>query len=148
MQIQVLYEALATLSSGLFTGAALYVSLVEHPARLQCGTRIAITEFAPSYKRGAVMQASLAAAGTLASIVAWLIGSGRNWLIGGLLLGAVILFTLLVIFPTNKQLLDRSLDKDSDHARKLLVRWGRLHAVRSGLSLAALLLFVFWTGVA
>ena len=143
MQIQVVCEALATLCCALFTGAALYVSLVEHPARLQCGTRIAITEFAPSYKRGTLMQASLAAAGTLASIAAWLLGSGSSWLIGGLLLGAVIPFTLLVIFPTNKQLLDRSLEKDSDHARKLLVRWGRLHAVRSGLSLASLLLFLF-----
>jgi hypothetical protein len=49
-----------------------------------CGTRLAITEFAPSYKRGAVMQASLAAVGTLAAIAAWLLGAPAPWLIGGL----------------------------------------------------------------
>ena len=55
----------------------------------------------------------------------------------------VIPFTLIVIFPTNKKLLDRSLDKRSELASKLLTRWGRLHAVRSVLSLIAFLIFIF-----
>jgi hypothetical protein len=46
---------LATLCSGLFAGAALYISFVEHPARMLCGTTLAITQFAPSYKRATVM---------------------------------------------------------------------------------------------
>jgi len=136
-------ESLALLASGLFTGAALYVSFVEHPARVQCGTRLAITEFAPSYKRGAVMQASLSTIGTLAAIAAWLQGAPTQWLIGGLLLGALIPFTLIVIFPTNKRLLDPSLDKDSEQARQLLRGWGRLHTVRSALSLLSFLTFLF-----
>ena len=37
-----------------------YITLVEHPARMQCGTLLAATEFGPSYKRAAVMQAALA----------------------------------------------------------------------------------------
>ncbi len=32
----------ATLTTALFTGAAVYVTFVEHPARLQCSTEIAI----------------------------------------------------------------------------------------------------------
>src|SRR6202048_4922328 len=135
-------ESLAILSSGLFAGAALYVSFVEHPARMLCGTRLAITEFAPSYKRGTVMQASLAAVGTLAAIAAWLLGAPAPWLVGGLLLGAVIPFTLIVILPTNKRLLDPSLDKDSELAEQLLHRWATLHAVRSALSLASFLVFL------
>jgi len=51
----VLSESLAILCSGLFAGAALYISFVEHPARMLCGTRLAITEFAPSYRRATVM---------------------------------------------------------------------------------------------
>jgi uncharacterized membrane protein len=136
-------ESLAILASGLFTGAALYVSFVEHPARMQCGTRLAITEFAPSYKRGAVMQASLSTIGTLAAIASWLQGAPTPWLVGGLLLGALIPFTLIVIFPTNKRLLDPSLDKDSELAEQILQRWATLHAVRSTLSLASFLLFLF-----
>src|SRR5260370_22181867 len=135
-----LSESLAILCSGLFAGAALDVSVVEHPARMLCGTTLAVTEFAPSYKRATVMQASLAALGTLAAIAAWLQGAPAPWLVGGLLLGAVIPFTLIVIFPTNKLLLDPSLDKDSQLAEQLLQLWAMLHAVRSALSLLVFLL--------
>jgi hypothetical protein len=38
----------AALAAGLFAGAAIYVSAVEHPARLSCGTELAVREFAPS----------------------------------------------------------------------------------------------------
>jgi len=79
------------------------------------------------------MQASLAVAGTLLSIAAWLDGAGVVWLVAGLLLGSVVPFTLIVIAPTNKRLEDRDLDTSSDLARHLLKRWGHLHAVRSGL---------------
>ncbi len=56
---------------------------------------------------------------------------------------AVIPFTLIVIFPTNKQILNPSLDKNSELASQLLSRWGRLHAVRSILSLLSFLIFIF-----
>jgi uncharacterized membrane protein len=81
--------------------------------------------------------------GTLSAIAAWLQGTPATWLIGGLLLGAVIPFTLIVILPTNKRLLDPALDKDSEVAEQLLHRWATLHAVRSALSLASFLLFLF-----
>jgi uncharacterized membrane protein len=135
-------ESLAILSSGLFAGAGLYITFVEHPARMQCGTTVALTQFAPSYKRATIMQASLAALGTLAAIAAWLQGAQAPWLIGGLLLGAVIPFTLIVILPTNKRLLDPSLDKDSKLAEQLLHRWATLHLVRTVLSLASFLTFL------
>jgi uncharacterized membrane protein len=130
----VLFELIATLCAGLFAGAAIYITLVEHPARLECGTELAATEFGPSYRRATLMQASLAFVGLVAAIVAWIQGRGLLVLVGGLLLGAVIPFTLLVILPTNKQLLDPGLDRRSAEAAALLHRWGRLHAVRSVLS--------------
>jgi uncharacterized membrane protein len=136
-------ESLSLLCSGLFAGASLYISFVEHPARIQCGTTIALTQFAPSYKRATRMQASLAALATLAAIAAWLQGAPATWLTGGLLLGAVIPFTLIVILPTNNRLLDPSLDKNSEQAEQLLQRWATLHAVRTALSLASFLVFLF-----
>ncbi len=136
-------ESLAMLCAGLFAGAALYITFVEHPARMLCGTGLAVTEFAPSYKRATVMQASLASTGTLAAIAASLLGAPEPWLVGGLLLGAVIPFTFVVILPTNKRLLDPSLDKDSKLAEQLLHRWAIFHAVRSCLSLASFLAFLF-----
>jgi len=132
----------AAVCAGLFAGAAIYVNAVEHPARLSCGTELALREFAPSYHRGTVMQASLAVAGCLSGLwSAWQWGDA--WLVlAALLLGAVVPFTLLVIFPTNKQLLDPALDPRDDKASELLRRWGRLHATRSVLGSIAFVLFL------
>jgi hypothetical protein len=138
-------EFIAVVSCALFAGAAVYISLVEHPARMECGVEIAATEFPPSYRRAAIMQASMAALGLASSIVAWLVGATFWWLVAGILLGSVIPFTLLVIFPTNKQLLSPALDRRSPQTGHLLARWGRLHAVRSVLSGLALLVYLYLT---
>ncbi len=132
----------ATVAGGLFAGAAVYVTVAEHPARLECGQALAIKEFGPSYRRAAVMQGVLALVGLLAGVVAWYQGSGVGWLIGGLLLGALVPFTLVVIMPTNRRLLDPGLDSGSGEARELLSRWGRLHAVRTVVSIAVFVAFV------
>src|SRR5262249_60147631 len=85
----------------------------------------------------AVLQVVLAAVGFLAAVGAWLRSGHIGLLIGGLLLGAVVPFTIVVIFPTNRRLLVPGLDPQSAEALVLLVRWGRLHAVRSVLSALA-----------
>jgi hypothetical protein len=136
-------EFVAVLACGLFAGAAVYLSLVEHPARMECGMELAATEFAPSYRRATVMQASLAAMGLVSSIAALLAGASSLWVVAGVLLGSVIPFTLIVILPTNKQLLSPALDRRSAETGRLLARWGRLHAVRSVFSGLALLLFLY-----
>jgi len=132
----------ATLAAGIFAGAAIYVSVVEHPARLSCGTEIAVREFAPSYKRGAIMQASLAIAGCVAGVIGGWSLNDTGSIVAALLLGIIVAFTLIVILPTNKRLLDPALDASGAEAASLLRRWGRLHAVRSVLSVAAFLIFV------
>ena len=136
-------EFIAVLACALFSGAAVYISFVEHPARMECGTEIATAEFRPSYRRATIMQATLAALGLLSSVAAWLKGAPMWWLAGGLLLGGVIPFTLIAILPTNKQLMNARLSLESTQATTLLTRWAKLHAVRSVLSTLALLLFVY-----
>jgi Domain of unknown function (DUF1772) len=136
-------EFVAVLACGLFAGAAVYVSLVEHPARMECGVEIATAEFPPSYRRGTIMQVTLAAVCLLSSIGAWLAGATFWWVVAGVLQVLVIPFTLIVILPTNKQLLNPALDRRSAQAGQLLARWGKLHAVRGVLSGAALLLFLY-----
>lgn len=133
-------ELIALLCTGLFAGAAVYVMLVEHPARLECGSAVALAEFRPSYRRAAVLQASLAAIGSLTAVAAWALGRGVPVLVAGALLGAAIPFTLLVVRPTNTRLLDPALDPRSTEATSLLARWGRLHAVRSLGSVVAFVL--------
>ena len=129
--------ALAVLCAGLFAGAAVYVTAVEHPARLSCGSALALRQFAPSYRRGARLQASLALLGLVLAVGGWYHTGHLLLLIGGLVLGAVVPFTLLVIYPTNHRLLAPTLLPESPEAEALLRRWGRLHAVRTLLGILA-----------
>jgi len=96
---------LSTACAGLFCGAALYVNVVEHPARMSCGPEIALREFAPSYRRATILQTSLALGGlALGLTAAWQLHD--PWVaVGGVLLGASVPFTLIVIFPTNSNCL-------------------------------------------
>jgi hypothetical protein len=141
--IRYIAEFVAVLACGLFAGAAIYVSLVEHPARMECGVEIATAEFLPSYRRGTIMQVTLAAVCLLSSIAAWLAGATFWWIVAGVLQVSVVPFTLIVILPTNNLLLSPTLDRRSVEAERLLARWGALHAVRSVLSGVALLLFLY-----
>ena len=133
---------LATLAAGLFAGAAIYITAVEHPARLACGSELAVREFAPSYHRATLMQAPLALVGCAAGIVAGWQRSDLVLALGATLLGAVVPFTLAIMLPTNKRLLNPALDARSPAALELLVRWGRLHAVRSVLGGASFVIFL------
>ncbi len=136
MTLRVL-EFLAALSAGIFAGAALYVTAAEHPARMSCDTRTAISQWAPSYKRATLMQAPLAVLSLLSGLLAWFFGAGILWLYAAILIGLVVPFTFIVIMPTNQRLLENDRDWASEQTRLLLVRWGTLHAVRTWLSMAA-----------
>jgi uncharacterized membrane protein len=135
-------QFIATLSSALFAGAAIYINLVEHPARMGCDTRTAATVWAPSYKRATAMQASLAILGFLAGVAVWLLGGGLMWAVGAVLIGLVVPFTFIAIMPTNHQLLVPGRDLASSETRLLLEKWGKLHGVRSALSLLASAVYV------
>ena len=142
------FQFIATLSTTLFTGAAIYINFVEHPARMGCDTKTAATVWAPSYKRATVMQASLAILGFLSGLAVWLLGGGVMWLVGAVFIGLVVPFTFIAIMPTNHQLLTPGRDLASNETRALLEKWGKLHAVRSVLSFVASVVYVgllIWT---
>jgi hypothetical protein len=136
------FQFLAVLCCILFAGAAIYINLVEHPARMGCDTKTAATVWAPSYKRATVMQAPLAAVSFLAGVGAWLLGGGLLWLIAAVLIGLVVPFTFIAVMPTNHQLLALGRDLSSVETRSLLEKWGRLHAVRSVLSFLASIVYL------
>ena len=86
----------------LFTGAALYISFVEHPVRLGLGDAASLAQWQPSYKRALPIQAGLAVAGGIVGLVVWYLSGTWQWLAGSLALLANWPFTLLVIMLTNK----------------------------------------------
>ncbi|MGH7795683.1 MAG: DUF1772 domain-containing protein [Candidatus Binatia bacterium] len=129
------FEICATLCCRVFFGAAAYISLAQQPAALETGAEFATRFFTPMYGRASLMQASLAIGGTAAALSAYLLGSGRIWLVAGVLILVVVPFTLFVVAPVNQQL--KVVDPTDARALELLIQWGRLHWFRtlaSGLS--------------
>ncbi len=136
-------QLIATLTAALFAGAAIYITVAEHPARMTIDTQSAAAQWAPSYKRATWMQAPLAIVSFFAGVGAWILGGGLLWLGAAALIGAVVPITYIVIMPVNHQLLAADRDLSSPETRGLLERWGNLHAIRSVASAAATLL-MFW----
>jgi len=132
----------ALITAALFTGAAVYVSAVEHPARMMLDDTSLLVQWKPAYERGALMQASLAIIGFLLGLLAWWQSGDWLWLLGALVLVANWPYTLVIIMPLNNRL--KSIDDaDADApTRQLLATWAKLHAGRSALGVAATLLFL------
>ena len=139
------FEFLATFCAALFAGAALYINVVEHPSRMTLETRMAAAQWAPSYKRATWLQAPLALISCLSGVAAWLLGAGSGWLVAAALIGSVVPFTFIGVMPTNRKLLAPNRDLNSAETRVLLERWARLHAVRTALSLAATIIYIWLT---
>jgi hypothetical protein len=128
--------------AALFTGAAIYINIAEQPARLQLDNRSLLAEWKLAYKRGYIMQATLAIAGGLFGLVAYFGALDWRWLLGALVLLANWPYTILVIMPTNRRLMDTPPEAATAETRRMLERWGALHAGRSALGLVATLIFL------
>jgi hypothetical protein len=103
----------------VFFGAALYVSLVQHPAALETGT-------------------------DFAALAAFCWGADRAWLVAAILMFFVIPFTLFVVDPVNQQI--KSIRPSDERALDLLNQWGRLHWFRTFASGVSFMLCVAGLG--
>jgi Domain of unknown function (DUF1772) len=127
--------------AAIFTGAAVYVNVAEQPARLSLDDRALLAEWKPSYKRGAVMQASIALIGCVLGLAAWWQTSHTGFLIGAAAMVAPWPWTLLAIKPTNDALL--ATDQAGPPTRVLIEKWGMLHGVRTTLGALATLAYLW-----
>jgi len=132
--------------AALFTGAAVYITWAEQPARLALDNPSMLAEWKPSYARGIIMQASLAVIGFILGALEWMVTGKVIWLAGGAALLANWPFTIFAIMPVNKVLEETPLDRANEETRALVERWGVLHGVRSALGAVGLGLFL-WASI-
>jgi Domain of unknown function (DUF1772) len=137
---------IALVVAAIFFGAAIYINLAEHPARLNLTVNAALAHWGPSYKRGFMMQASLAVVSGVFGFVAWWTNGNPFWAIGAILMLLNWPFTMLVIMPLNHKLEATPLEGASQETKSLLIRWGHLHAVRSLLSGVSTIVFLIAAG--
>ena len=134
---------LAFAFAAAFTGAAVYINVAEHPARLTLDDRPLLAQWKPSYQGGAAMQGSLALASAALGLLAWWQSGHAGWLIGACLIFANWPYTLFVIMPVNNRLKATEIERAGPESRALLQKWGRLHAGRSALGLVATLAYLW-----
>jgi hypothetical protein len=102
-----------------------------------------LKEWNPSYAGGFAMQASLAViSGVLGLVAAWLTKDWR-WLVGAALILTNWPYTLLGMMPMNKKLKGISNNDAGPSTRTMIETWGRLHAVRTSLGIAATFAFLW-----
>lgn len=128
---------LALAFSAAFAGAAFYINVAEHPARLKLDDKSLLKQWKPSYDAGYTMQASLVVvSGAFGLITAWMTKDLR-WVVGAILILANWPYTMLGIMPTNRKLKAVAETDAGPASRAMLETWGRLHSVRTALGAAA-----------
>src|SRR5579864_1815086 len=133
---------LALIVAAVFSGAAIYVHVVEQPARIGLDDQALLEEWEPSYKRGTMMQAPLALAGFVLGAVAWWQTRELLFLAGGIAMLANWPWTIFVINPLNAALNATESQRAGAQTRALIAKWGKLHAVRTALGLVAVITFL------
>jgi anthrone oxygenase-like protein len=134
---------LALTIAALFSGAAVYITIAEQPARLKLDAPAMLTQWHASYNRAIIMQASLAIVGFLFGLAAWWQSGHLAFLLGAVLLLANWPFMLLRIMPVNRLLMATPAAEADASSRSLIKQWARLHTVRTGLGFAATLSFLW-----
>jgi uncharacterized membrane protein len=133
---------LALAFAAAFTGAALYLNLVEQPARLALDDRSLLSEWRPSDRRGFVLLAVLALIAAILALSAYFETNDLRWLIGALIQILSWPYTYFAIVPVTNRILGLS-GTDAASARDLVRTWGLMEIGQTAIGAAACLAFLW-----
>jgi hypothetical protein len=113
-------------TASIFLGAALYINLVEQPARLALDARSMIREWVPSSRRGFVLLSSLAIISAILAYVDFAHTGDVRWIIGGTVILASWPYAYFVVVPVNIWLCAIPPNAARSAAHELMREWGLL----------------------
>ena len=134
--------SIALFAAGGYWGAAAYVALVEHPARLACPTDAALAQWTESLPR-TPRYAALALVAAAAALMHGRAAIDSPWTWGAVLLLAVLPWTVVAMLPAQRRLTDSRRNMAALETRPALEQWGRRHLVRVLFGVVAFALFVW-----
>ena len=134
--------SIALALAAAFTGAALYVNLVEQPARLALDDAAMLNEWTPSDRRGVALMAGLALLSAAFGLAAYFDSHDARWTIGALLIILSWPYTFFVMAPVNNQILTLA-PRDIGAARTLVRQWGLLEYGQTALGVVACAVFLW-----
>jgi hypothetical protein len=134
--------SLALALAAAFFGAALYVNLVEQPARLALDDEVILNEWTPSDRRGVALMLGLSLLSAALGLVAYSAGQDVRWAIGALIIILVWPYTVFAMAPLNNQILTLT-SKDVGAARALVRQWGLLEYGQTAIGLAASVVYLW-----
>ncbi len=109
-----------------FLGAALYIGLVEQPARLALSSRSMVKEWIQSNRRGTLMMSSLAVASAILGFIQFKVSGDVRWILGAITILASWPYTYFVIIPVNVWLCAVAPGRAASPVRQLIRDWGLL----------------------
>ena len=134
--------SIALALAAAFTGAALYINLVEQPARLALDDAAMLNEWTPSDRRGVALMAGLALLSAALGLVAYFDTHDARWTIGALLIIMSWPYTFFAMAPVNNQILTLA-PRDIGAVRTLVRQWGLLEYGQTALGVVACAVFLW-----
>lgn len=127
---------LALAFAAAFSGAALYINLVEQPARLALDDAALLSEWRPSDRRGFALLESLALIAAVLGLATYFDSHDVRWLIGAIIIVLSWPYTYFAMVPMNNRILAVS-SPEPGVARTLVRTWGRLEYGQTAIGIVA-----------
>lgn len=134
---------LIVLVMGTIFGVALTASMVVHPILITITKTTAIELFKPFFDKTHIIVLVLSILVSCIALAASFISGYWSWFIISLIMHLNGPYTLIFMMPLNRRLMAEDVDPHSEQTSNDLVKWGKLHALRTALNGLIFLVFIY-----